>query len=251
MLNAVDVFLVGGQSNAQGSGDPTEAPEVPEGIAYEFEPELDDLIPMAEPVGPGPRASAWSAFARSYVEQTDMPVVIVSRPAGGAAQHPAADLGGGHWEANDDHSVVALEALRKCLDHLDSRGITWTLQGILWHQGERDAISIEEGTIDQQDYFTAVQEMLAWFRESLEEPMLDLFVFKLGRRRSGDTNGFRAIRAAQDDLAEQDDYVHIVYEGAPAFAEDGRMHDDLHYTQAGYNEMGEQGARSVASIVME
>lgn len=103
-----------GQSNAIGTGDPSNAPTLPSGVAYE------------------------------YHERTDRTVGIVSKPVSGAALHPDADLGAGHWNRGGTLRRRAIDSLIACLDLVEARGIEHTLRGILWHLGESDALAIDE-----------------------------------------------------------------------------------------------------------
>ena len=60
--------------------------------------------------------------------------------------------------------------------------------------------------IDQYD--RAFQRMKRTFRDAFERPSLDVFLFQIGRHRSGDTDGWRTTRAAQKDIAESNDGIH-------------------------------------------
>lgn len=253
MLERASVFLVAGQSNAVGTGDPADAPAIPEDAAYEFRAADDELVPLNEPVGPDDGGSAWAAFAREYNELTGSPVVIVAKPVGGAAQHPDADRfrGVGHWRGGSTYCSAAIEAIDQCRTYLRNRGISYNFEGVLWHQGESDAIAIDQGYHSLPNYRSAFREMVTYFRDEVDQSVLAFYIFKIGRQRSGDTDGWRAVRNAQDEFAEQIEDVHVVFDGAVTFAEDGRMQDELHYTQAGYNEMGRSGARSIATILSD
>lgn len=247
----VDVFLVAGQSNANGLGDPDDAPSVPAGVAYEYDPETDRLDPLAEPVGPGDGGSAWAAFAVEYYERTGRPVVLTSRAVNGAALHPDADVerGAGDWRAGGDYCRAAVDAVEGCLAALDDAGAEYEFRGLLWHQGESDAIAIHEDYHTLANYEDAFRETMAWFREALDRPDLDVFLFGIGTRQSGDDDGWRAVREAQGRFAEADPHVHRVSTCAVDFAEAGKMQDAYHYTQAGYDEMGREGARNVAALL--
>lgn len=247
----VDAFLVAGQSNANGLGDPAAAPAPPAGAAYEYRPDADELVPLEEPVGPGDGGSAWAAFATEYYGLTGRPVAVTSRAVNGAALHPAADAerGAGDWRAGGEYCRDAVAAVEGCLAALDDADADYEFRGLLWHQGESDAIAIHEEYHALADYEAAFWETVAWFREALDRPELDVFLFGIGMRRSGDDEGWRAVREAQGRFAGADPHVHRVTTVAEAFAEEGKMQDVYHYTQAGYDEMGRDGARTVADLL--
>jgi hypothetical protein len=247
--NLVDVFLVAGQSNAEGTGDPGDAPEVPDGAGFEYRPGNDELVHLEEPVGRGEGGSAWAAFAREYEAKTGRPVVVVSTAVGGSAQHADADGGSGHWDDGGELRPAAVAALRDSFDRLDASCVQYTFRGILWHQGESEAMQIGEGVVTLEDYEDAFWRMLSVFREAFEEPEMNLFLFKIGRHRDAEDPGWREVRAAQDRFAGSDDHIHLVFEDAVNYVETGNMQDIVHYDQEGYNHMGREGARRVAAIV--
>jgi len=240
-----DVFLVAGQSNANGLGDPAAAPPGPDD-AREYDPETGEVAPLAEPVGPGDGGSAWTAFARAYQDATGRSVAVVSTAVNGAALHPDADeeRGAGDWQAGGEYARGAVAAVEDCMEALDDA----TFRGVLWHQGESDAIAIDDGHHTLDAYEAAFWDLLDYFREAFGAET-DLFLFQIGRRRDADTEGWQAVRDAQERFAEDDPHVHLVFDGAVAFGEDGRMQDVYHYTQAGYDEMGRVGGAAVAEVL--
>jgi hypothetical protein len=246
--DSADVFLVGGQSNAAAAGDREAVPAPPAEVAVQYRHAEGDFVPLADgAVGPGDGV----AFAAEYHERTGRAVVLVSRPVGGAAQHPDADRerGAGHWRAGSGQVLNAVEATSGCLDALEAAGVDATLRGVCWNQGESDAIAIDEDYHTLRNYEEAFWGMLALFRRRLEAPALPLFVFQIGRPLSGDTDAWRAVRDAQAGFAAADSHVHLVFEGATSFAADERMVDDLHYDAGAYTEMGREGARGVAAAL--
>ncbi|MFB6119965.1 MAG: sialate O-acetylesterase [Halobacteriaceae archaeon] len=240
-----DVFLVAGQSNANGLGDPDAAPPGPDG-AREYDPEAGTLEPLSEPVGPGDGGSAWTAFARAYRDATGRPLVVVSTAVNGAALHPDADehRDAGDWRPDGEYARHAVSAVEECMATLDDA----TFRGVLWQQGESDAIAIDDGHHSLDAYEAAFWDLLSYFRDAFG-PETSLFLFQIGRRRDADTDGWRAVREAQAGFAAADENVHLVFDDAVAFGEDGRMQDVYHYTQAGYDEMGRVGGANVAEIV--
>jgi hypothetical protein len=247
--DSVDVFLVGGQSNAEGTGDPSEAATVPEGAGFEFRPESGAFVHLAEPVGRGEGGSAWSAFGATYHAATGRPVVVVSTAVGGAAQHADADGGPGHWDDGGELRPAAIEGLRDCLAALEDRGVEYAFRGVLWHQGESEGMQIDAGAVTVEQYEAAFWRMLERFREAFAAPDLDLFLFQIGRHTEEDGPGWAAVRDAQERFATADEHVHLVFEDAVDYVESGNMQDVVHYDQAGYDRMGREGARAVAAIV--
>jgi len=251
----MDMFLVAGQSNARGKGAAVDAPDVPDGIAFEWVG--DGHVHLEDPIGDDhdpdtPVGSAWPAFAVTYHGLTGRESVYVPAAVGGAALVAAATGGSGHWDVEADSPLFrrAVQSTWDCLTHLRGDGDP-TLRGVLWCQGERDAQSIDAGEIGAPDYRGALRRLVRAFRREFDRPELPVDIFQTGRPASGDTDGFAAVREAQADLAAGDDAVHLVFEEAVTFPERGLMRDELHYTQGGYNEMGRIGAEGVAATIEE
>lgn len=250
----MDVFLVAGQSNARGKGDAADAPAVPEGVAHEWTG--DGLAHLVDPVGDdhaegAPVGSAWPAFAATYHELTGRESVYVPGAAGGSGLVAAANPGH-HWdvEAGSELFRRAVRRTWDCLTHLRTVDDP-TLRGVLWCQGESDAQAIDEGAVALPAYRGALRRLVEAFRREFDRGDLPVYVFQTGRPESADTDGFAAVRDAQARLADSDDAVHLVYDATVTFPERGLMRDELHFTQAGYNEMGRVGAEAVAAVIEE
>lgn len=249
----MDVFLIAGQSNARGKGNAADAPDVPDGVAFEW---LGDTLDhLKDPIGDDhdpdtPVGSAWPAFAATYHELTGRKSVYVPAAVGGTALLKTADIGNGHWDVEADSPLFrrAVHSTWDCLTHLQGDGDP-TLRGVLWCQGERDAQAIDAGEIGTPHYRRALHRLVRAFRREFDQPELPVYVFQTGRPESDDTDGFAAVREAQADLAGSDDAVDLVFEKAVTFPERGLMRDGLHYTQGGYNEMGRIGAEGVAATI--
>jgi hypothetical protein len=250
----MDVFLIAGQSNARGKGDPADAPAVPAGAAHQWDGA--ELTHLEDPVGddhePGnPVGSAWPAFAATYHDLTGRESVYVPAAVGGSALVSIPDAGEEHWDVEADGPLFrrAVQRTWDCLTHLRSGGTDATLRGVLWCQGESDAQSIDDGDVSLPEFRSRLRALVGAFRRESDRADLPVFLFQTGRPESGDTPGFEAVRGAQADLADADDAVYLAFDGAVGFPERGLHRDDLHYTQAGYNEMGRVGAESVAATL--
>ena len=237
-MATVDVFIVAGQSNAEGRGDSGSSPAVTAG----YEADASGVTPLADPVGGADTGSAWPAFANAYYSATGIPVAIIEASEGGTALVAAADNGGGNWSPTGDLYNDMVTLVGAAMTQLDSAGHTATIRGVLWHQGERDA----QAGIAAATY----QDGLEQFADDVDtEWGVDLYVLRVGAPNSGDTSAWQAIRDAQDDTATTSTLVHIVYTDCVDFPGLGWMADNLHYTQTGYNDMGTTAGSIVAELV--
>lgn len=246
------IFLVGGQSNAQGVGNKAESPVPTENTAFEWR--SGELAALKDPVDGAEDGSAWPSFCIKYIELTGGQVVILAKPVSGSSQTASGDIGGfGNWDPDEtnEHFDKAVTAFSEMLKELESQGFELYLAGVLWSQGEADSKSIDAAESTKGEYKEGLERMIAAFREEYGAS-LRFFIFRTGRLASGDTTGFEQVRDAQDEVAEADPLTWDVFDGAVFFPDEEKMSPkpgkgEQHYSQPGYNQMGEEGAENVAA----
>lgn len=254
-----DVFVVAGQSNAVGQGSSSDSPDVEADTAYEFKRLSDpnELVTLDDPVGEdnSPRdrqadtGSAWPAFAKTYYEETGREAVYVPFAVGGSEQSEKtgrdADLS---WSESGDLDDWAQDKLDEALDFLDAEGYDYTLRGIVWHQGERDARAIDDGDMDKSDYKTAFEDHIdRWQNEYGSD--FKWFVLQIAHEDGSDTDGFIDVREAQQEVCDEREHVHMASDIQKDFPEDGKLSDSVHYNQTGLNDMGTEGGSNTADVV--
>ena len=250
-----DLFTVGGQSNAVGKGDSTASPDPNAGTAIEYDADANTIQdPLDDPTShngeDSDTGSAWPKFCVDYVSHTTRNIAIVGAAVSGAAQYPAADVGAGNYDSGSlDEDLIAFT--NEAITELQNAGHTVSYQGILWHQGERDAKTIDDGNMTKTDYKTAFENMIERYRTEFGNDM-PMWVFQVGHETTagvGDTVGFQEVRAAQEEVVLAQDNTYLVSDKQKDFPEQGYMSDQLHYNQTGYNIMGEVGALNVAARI--
>lgn len=250
----VDVIPTGGQSNAVGKGDSVSSANVEAGAAFEWTG--DGLTHLDDPVGgetwgvPADTGSMWPAFAREWYDQTGRRLVLVNVARGGTAQIPASTKNGaGHWSESGDWLYRLIVSVDDCMSWLVSNGYVANLRALVWCQGERDAQAIDAGAITKQAYKTGLQTMIADFQTGLRREKLPFCIVQTGQPNDGDTTGFTDVRASQTEVADEDPDTAVVTEQARTFPAQGYMKDRLHYTQTGYNTLGESAAAGVVDFL--
>lgn len=254
-----DIWLVIGQSNAEGRGTQATQTVVPAGVAFFFNGSgLDDLSvlqTLGTPIGGADTGCAWPAFAKKWFERTGRRSIFVEAATGGSAMQAAADNGSGNWDAGGTLYGASITALDACTAYLDGIGATYVVRSALMALGERDAQGIDgaEAGVTKAGYISAANNMFARFRTDIGNSFR-LAIFQTGMLSTSsgtvpaDTTGFQQIRAAQNELAMQNRDVIMVYQGAVTFPSRGMMKaDGIHNAQTGLNEMGETGACSLAN----
>lgn len=248
-VSEVDVFLIAGQSNAVGQGSAEESPSPPSNTAAEYSLSVNNGFEvLADPVGfsqyQAGTGSAWPAFADTYWEETNSPSVYVPTAIGGTGVHPNSDTGA-VWGGSNGLLYRAIGHLRGALNNLENAGIDADFQGVLWHQGERDARAINDNQISPSDFREEFTDMINVYRSVVDDEQPKFWIFQIGREQSGDTSGFQYVREIQREVAENNEHNGLVFDDCVNFPEEGRMTDNVHYNQEGLNEMGRTGAANI------
>ena len=241
--DALDVFLIAGQSNASGYGNSAQSPKVPTGKVLQINSGV--ITDANDPVGAGANialtGSAWPAFGLAYYNATKRKICFVPKGVPSSAQAAANDAGAGNWDVSGTLYASATSALDAALIALDIAGYTPRFCGVLWGQAENDALAGAQTAL----YQPALLIMLARLRASYGASM-PFYIFEVGTD-DPPTSGFPIVRAAQLAVAASDPHTRIIYRNAQDFITRGLMSGQYHYTQAGYNEMGTIGAVNVVS----
>lgn len=244
----MDVFLIGGQSNAEGHGE-TGGPPVPAGMAFQY---FNGRLAIGnDPVGSANPGSAWPAFMGTYVAKTARAVAVVPAAIGGTSQCSKVAADPGNWDDAGRLWGRSVEVLRDAMAMLRETGASPAFCGILWSQGESDAYGIMQGHETVADYEAALSRMIARYRAvPLMGPDMPFYIFRTGAIGSGAGDFFAPIRDAQERVTAHDARTKIVFRGAAEFPARGLMRSGehaLHYNQAGLDLMGTQGAEAVIS----
>ena len=249
----MDVFLIGGQSNAIGySGingsilSPNPAPKT----SYQYY--KGKFAEVLDEVGEPVTGSPWPSFAIRYNQLTRRKICFVQQAVGGSSQTAESEIGFGNWSIDNPINIAANVQLHAAIAAIDSAGFTPVFKGILWSQGESDAMvlngDIGPTAYTQAKYIAGFKAMLDQYRKAAGGlgAGTPIFIFKIGGEITKSDYGYSLIRNAQDSVANFDPTRNkIVFTGAFGFIARGMMEGNVHYSQAGYNEMGTQGAISV------
>lgn len=243
-----DVFLIGGQSNAETNGDKSSvtAFSPPVGGVFKWNGSAivhgDDPITNNTGVGTG---SIWPRFGITYFQVTGRPVLFVSAAVGGTSLAPEADQGSGYWGPGaNSKTYAAIAKLQAVMAYITSQGDTYDLKGMLWCQGEADALAINNG---QSSAFN-MQSANGWMKWQLRLAFgstFPIYIFRTGTYTPND-NGYAQIRQAQGEMIGEDYYSRIVFRDAVNFESVGWMQTDhIHWHQKGLNWAGHSAAVNI------
>ncbi len=239
----MDIFLIGGQSNALGIGVAGTSPNPQEDTVYQYH--SSTFSEVTDEVGAPQTGSAWPSFGITWHSLTGRRICFVPQGDDGSAQVAAADLGFGNWDTSGTLYSNSLLRLAEARQAVIDAGYIPRLRGILWCQGETDAIGINNATITQGQYTTALTTMVANYRGVFGSDF-PFYIYKTGTQTSASDVGYSAIRTAQEAFVLSDPLRNrMVFRGALDFVARGMMSDTVHYTQEGYNEMGRISAETI------
>ena len=242
----IDVFLVAGQSNATGRPDDAiGSPRVPSGkVLQYYHAQISDAN---DPVGDALPGSAWPEFGRTYYKITGRRVLFVPASVTASSMSQAGDFfKRGHW---DTSGALFADSIRQTDEALHSAGPSARFAGVLWDQGENDALAINAGFETANDYHHLLSELIGRYRQHFGSSTL-FFIFESGATTDKNQKGMSMVRSVQVGVSAEDSQAPIVFRDAATFIARGLMaKNGSHYSQAGYNEMGHKGALRVADFL--
>jgi|GEM_PF-1067043 len=249
----VVLFIVAGQSNAVGYCTPPYEAATYCGTFWNYQTGVNELQPLKDPTNATKTdgASAWPAFARHFFELTHRKVCILNVAYGGAA---VTDVSSNTWYGDDSpHRQRASTQCAAATAALGTINEDYVLGGLLWIQGEAETSRIGNGNTTAEAYKAGTLDVFAFFRQLASDAEMPVYMSQIGFYDGAFTNtnwmnGHLAVQQAQIELAQGDvNHVYLAFEGAKYFNKAGYMRDSVHYSQAGYNEVGYAFARFIAN----
>ena len=244
----VDLFIFMGQSNMAGCGNAAEAPRVPEGWGYEYKAisAPGKLSHMVEPFGLNEdnqasgvvysrRGSLVSAFTNAYYELTQTPVVGVSCSKGSTSTE--------FWMPGGAPLNDAIQRHRSAEKWLVENGYKIRNNFMVWLQGERDAST----GVTPEEYSSNLKSIL---RTMINHTGVEkCVIIRIGKFVGYSPTICDTIIQTQTELCQT--YKEFILGSALAagFVEDNLMSDPWHYTQEGYNILGEDVGINLAFYV--
>ena len=238
----IDLFFIGGQSNALYRDVGGDAPNPIPGTAYDYHwsgalTAMDDL-----PGGFGP------AFAVEWYAQTGRVSVYHNKASGASAQQYVVSPSNNWSDQTPNEYTQAVSAWNAAISNLESLGYTVRLRGLLWDQGGQDALFMDppDNLGSAAGYETQFLAMIARLRAEYGAGF-KVWIVRLGRVKTAPDNEYwNAIRDKQAAVVAADPDVHFMHTEAATW--DGiYYYDNLHYSQDGYDKIGTEGAQVVAA----
>lgn len=249
-LKEADLILFMGQSNMSGAGgNAAEAPELIRGAGYEYKAitQPDALCVLKEPFGELEHKEGFlddspfltrggslvTAFVNAYYQQTKERVIAVSASRG-SAQISSFN----RYLAED-----VIERLEGAKTVMTEQGVNIRHIYMVWFQGETDAYV---GTTSDE-YVGGMQKLLFTLQPYGVEKC---FVIQIGNVvMDGETIDTSYIQTVQENLCAGDENFILVSTLPKQISEPPYMEDQIHFTQAGLNLIGEDAGTAAGKYV--
>lgn len=254
--DTLDLFLIAGQSNAAGAGgNRAEAPMPTPGTAYYAQvlPAAVKLKPLDGSTDSRIHGTVAPAFAVRYHAETGRRTVFLQTAFGGTTNVFEADQGKGHWSATEpgpgprqgpNRLDLAFDDLAAVFAMLPADTPPIRIAGLIWIQGESDAMAVDAGMIEPDAYRESLRATMERFGEALAARAgrpVPLYVVQVAYLLEGgvphDTEGFRQVRAIQAEGAEAGGYT-LACDHPVTFPEAGLLYDYGHWNQEALNLVG-------------
>ncbi len=247
----VDMFIFSGQSNMSGkSNQPALAPLVSQGYEYRAISDPYNLYNIHEPFGINENSSNGindviddtqilkkkgglvSSFAATYFSYTNIPIVAVSASQGAT---PIEDFLPGKALFKD-----LLARTNSCINFINTSDyLSLRHKYLVWCQGESNG----DRNTSYEDYYNSLTQL--YDSLIINGPLEAMFIIQTGNNVSSPTL-YKDIQQAQSNFCATHDNCELVSTLAKSFIDKGFMIDDYHYSQIGYNILGEDAAKNAS-----
>ena len=249
-LKEADIILFMGQSNMSGAGgNAEEAPELIRGAGYEYRAitQPNELCVLEEPFGTAEHKEGFlddspfltrggslvTSFVNSYYGETKERVVAVSASRG------SAQVSSFNRYLVED----VIERLEGAKRVMTEQGVNIRHIYMVWFQGETDAYV---GTTSDE-YIGGMQKLLFTLQPYGVEKC---FVIQIGNVvMDGEVIDTSYIQAVQENLCAGDENFILVSTLPKQLSESPYMEDQIHFTQAGLNLIGEDAGKAAGKYV--
>ena len=246
----VDLFVFSGQSNMSGKGDAKLAPAVAYGYEYKAISDPNALYHIIEPFGinennPEGINDIWpdtneirklggfvASFANAYYEDTSTPIVAVSCSEGATLIDD--------WlpgTVKYDDIISRCNMAKKFIDASGKYSLRHAY--FVWCQGESDG----DNGMSSEAYYQKLKSLTTSLVDNgvVEKCM----IVRIGNNAK-DNNLYNQIIDAQTRLCKDDNNCILISTRFADFSSAGLMKDEYHYTQEGYNLVGQEAGANAA-----
>ncbi len=173
-----------------------------------------------------------SSFANAYYQKSGVQIVAVSCSEGATTID--------QWipeTAKYEDVVNRATLVKQYLQNNSNFSIRYVY--LVWCQGESDG---DQGT-SQDVYYNSLNELTSTL---VEEGVVDCCMIIQTGDNGENAELYDGIQKAQYELCEDSEYCVMISDSAQTYVELGLMRDVYHYTQEGYDLLGEKAGENAA-----
>ena len=240
------VLVVAGQSNAVGSS-ATSSSIVEKNAKYWNASTSKWVDGVADPVYPSQTGGFCPALAQSLVSERNRPVYIINVAVS------ASVVGASNTVRDADHNWSSTGNLRTRASGIISSALgaisgSYDVLGTVWLQGESDAYDIYQGDETLSDYSTGIASVLSWIYSTVGGK---IFVIPIASSPvSAWQTSYDNVNSALKTAVDANSNAVWTTDATLGFKDNGWIQsDNLHYTQAGYDYLGNVIGRFVAGYI--
>ena len=246
MRTPIKVFILAGQSNMVGSD--AHAAKIDSYPTYKgagaTQPDVRFTslpeLPKAgfqgwTPLTPNDAFGPEVTFARAVTKTLKQPIAIIKSAIGGTTA--AYDWNPDAPESGQKLYPRTLELIRGALKNLTEQGIPYTIEGVLWHQGENDMLDRRVNG----NYAANLTRIIQQFRTDLDIPDLKWFMGEVSTKGiwgMDNRSNMSILRKQQQQVLDSDKHITFVPTSHLAFDVMGSGQPHYHFGTQGQLQMG-------------
>ena len=232
--NKFHLFLLAGQSNMAGRGEIEEEDIIPHARVLTLN-KNGDWVPAIDPIH-FDKTNVGVGLGRSFgidVAEQDAEIVIGLIPCACGGSPISTWQPGMYFKATESHPYDdAIHRTKRAMED----GV---LKGILWHQGESDAMKSDLAEI----YEVKLRELIIRFREDLNSPNLPFIIGQMGQFPERPWIDDRQVNEAHITVAnEVNDAAFVPSDGL------GCLSDNVHFDSKACREFGRRYAEAYLKL---
>lgn len=185
-------------------------------------------------------------FGRKLADISGKKVYLIKVAAGGTSlKRDWLPDGGGIMPMYD----IYKEEIARGMQALIDEGLNPKIQGLVWHQGETDAMTLDQA----EEYEHNLKEFIANTREIVKDPLLPVFIGELGAIYPASIYPFRSmVVEAQNTVVHSISKTYLIKtDDLGLLVEESRgVETGVHFNSAGYLTLGNRFADYVLSMFL-
>lgn len=242
VATVVQPLLGTGQSNMEGRA-PTASTNTPlRGTSIEANSTTINYI--EDPVSGAIDGSCWPNLCKKYYASGSRIAAVIETAVSSSALVAAADIGSGNWSSTGALRGASITEHDAVIADLATRGVRNLPTVVIYALGETDAQAIDSATITQAQHESELEVLFAYFRTQLGNDTV-IIISEIGfdyAQPGPDgvgTTGFVEVRQVQNQIVSNQLNTHMGWTKAKDERELNGITSGLHYSTAGYDDMGQ------------